>query len=56
MITAALEGALLTEDELAAGETAWRDYPDPFGSWHTDPCDVLDLAEASTVDSRKDQA
>nr|WP_242613157.1 GTP-binding protein [Herbihabitans rhizosphaerae] len=39
-ITATLRAALLTDDELAEGETAWRGYPDPFGSWHQDPCDT----------------
>ncbi|SFQ58481.1 GTPase, G3E family [Amycolatopsis arida] len=37
-IDAALTGALLTDAELAAGPEAWRDYPDPFGEWHADPC------------------
>ncbi|MGH3544638.1 MAG: ribosome hibernation factor-recruiting GTPase MRF [Mycobacteriales bacterium] len=38
-VIAALHEALLTDEELAAGEAAWREYPDPFGSWHTEPCD-----------------
>jgi G3E family GTPase len=38
-IEAALAAALLTDAELAAGEAAWRTFPDPFGWWHTDPCD-----------------
>jgi G3E family GTPase len=38
-ITAALARALLTDEELAAGEQAWLAYPDPFG----DPCAVTDL-------------
>ncbi|RJQ74650.1 cobalamin biosynthesis protein CobW [Pseudonocardiaceae bacterium YIM PH 21723] len=38
-ITAALDAALLTDEELAAGEAEWRAYPDPFGEWHTEPCD-----------------
>lgn len=37
-ITAALAGALLTDEELAEGEDAWARYPDPFDSWHADPC------------------
>lgn len=37
-IAAALRGALLTERELAEGWRRWQDYPDPFDSWHTDPC------------------
>ncbi len=38
-IDACLREALLTDPELAAGEDAWRDLPDPFGWWHTDPCE-----------------
>ncbi|PRX45159.1 G3E family GTPase [Prauserella shujinwangii] len=38
-IEAALRGALLTDAELAEGRTAWRAYPDPFGEWHTEPCE-----------------
>ncbi|MFR9730996.1 ribosome hibernation factor-recruiting GTPase MRF [Saccharopolyspora sp. MS10] len=34
----ALLGALLTDAELALGEAAWREFPDPFGEWHEDPC------------------
>jgi G3E family GTPase len=41
-IVAALDLALLTDDELAAGEAVWRAYPDPFGISHTDPCDELE--------------
>jgi G3E family GTPase len=37
-ILAALNGALLTDQELAAPHE-WRHYPDPFGDWHQDPCD-----------------
>ncbi|MUL84086.1 hypothetical protein FZI95_16210 [Mycobacterium sp. CBMA247] len=33
----ALRGALLTDDELARPDQ-WADYPDPFGDWHTEPC------------------
>jgi G3E family GTPase len=38
-IDAALRGALLTEDELAAGPEAWLRYPDPFGDRHEEPCE-----------------
>jgi G3E family GTPase len=55
-IVAALRAALLTDDELAAGEATWRHYADPFGSWHSDPCDDLDVEDVSTYDSRKDSA
>lgn len=37
-IVAALNGALLTDQELAAPDQ-WRHYRDPFGDWHQDPCD-----------------
>ncbi|QKV72521.1 GTP-binding protein [Amycolatopsis sp. Hca4] len=37
-IDAALRGALLTDEELAAGPGAWAHYPDPFGDWHEEPC------------------
>jgi G3E family GTPase len=36
-ITAALQAALLTDDELARPDL-WADYLDPFGDEHTDPC------------------
>jgi G3E family GTPase len=45
-ITDALHGALLTDAELAEGETTWRAYPDPFGWWHTEPCHGTDNTEA----------
>ncbi|MET0341373.1 MAG: zinc metallochaperone GTPase ZigA [Polyangiales bacterium] len=32
-LRARLEGCLLTDDELAAGQDAWRAYADPFESW-----------------------
>lgn len=37
-ITRALEVALLTDDELAEGWQAWREFPDPLGERHTEPC------------------
>jgi hypothetical protein len=37
-IVEALDAALLTDDELALGEAAWRRLPDPFGHRHLDPC------------------
>jgi len=40
-IVEALDAALLTDDELALGEAAWRRLPDPFGHRHLDPCDEL---------------
>lgn len=38
-IDAVLREALLDDLELAAGEPAWQHFDDPFGFWHTDPCD-----------------
>jgi G3E family GTPase len=38
-LVAALAGALVTDEELAQGEDAWRGWDDPFGFWHTDPCE-----------------
>lgn len=45
LITAALSAALLTDDELAAGEDTWRALPDPFGEWHSDPCEASGPAD-----------
>jgi G3E family GTPase len=50
-IEIALSAALLTEAELAAGEAAWRELPDPFGWWHTDPCGTTaDLLSGSRAE------
>lgn len=32
-IRAKLNACLLTDNERAQGETAWRNYPDPFQDW-----------------------
>jgi G3E family GTPase len=37
VIADALNGALLTDDELARPD-AWSHFDDPFGDWHQDPC------------------
>lgn len=42
LIDGGLRDALLTDRELAAGERAWRSYPDPFGRWHADPCPEIE--------------
>jgi G3E family GTPase len=43
-IADALNGALLTDDELAQPQS-WGHYDDPFGDWHQDPChETPDLA------------
>jgi G3E family GTPase len=48
-IRAALQGALLTDDEMnRAG--SWRTYNDPFGDWHIEPCS--DTAELSADTQR----
>ena len=44
-ITAALEAALVTDEELAAGQQAWSRWPDPFGDWHEDPCEASTPAD-----------
>lgn len=33
MMASLLESALLTDDEMAAGESTWTSYPDPLPSW-----------------------
>jgi G3E family GTPase len=38
-ILAALEGALLTDDELRTVQD-WMHYDDPFGDWHEEPCEA----------------
>lgn len=53
-LEAALTGALLTDAELAAGEQAWARYPDPFGDWHTDPCDDSQIPDNRTDATRKE--
>lgn len=48
-IDARLREALLTDAELAAGEDVWHALPDPFGWWHTEPCEpAADLGTAAT--------
>lgn len=39
----ALRGALVTDDELRR-EADWARWPDPFGQWHEDPCETVDVA------------
>ena len=54
-VVAALDAALLTDEEIALGEDAWRGFDDPFGAAHSDPCD--ELAPGAPVDrARGDQA
>lgn len=47
-IDARLREALLTDAELAAGEDTWLALPDPFGWWHTDPCETPDQPVGNT--------
>ncbi|PVZ14633.1 ribosome hibernation factor-recruiting GTPase MRF [Actinomycetospora cinnamomea] len=50
-IVEALDAALLTDDELALGEDAWRRFDDPFEHRHADPCEDL-AGEAGPVTGR----
>ncbi|MCF6737554.1 ribosome hibernation factor-recruiting GTPase MRF [Blastococcus sp. KM273129] len=56
-VISALDAALLTDDEMAAGPAAWAGLPDPFGSWHEDPCEATPAPDdrASTTD-REDRS
>ena len=55
-IEAALTGALLTDDEVTAGEEAWRTLPDPFGWWHADPCQPpAGLAAGGSTDTEHEE-
>jgi hypothetical protein len=47
-VRATLGSALLTNDELAAGTRAWRQYPNPFGHRHADPCEQTIPAHDTT--------
>ncbi|MEC3980881.1 ribosome hibernation factor-recruiting GTPase MRF [Amycolatopsis sp. H20-H5] len=58
-VEAALQGALLTDEELAAGAEVWLTYPDPFGEWHEEPCDDTELDPAkhdANASNRKDES
>jgi G3E family GTPase len=58
-IDAALRGALLTDEELAAGPGAWERYPDPFGDWHEEPCEDTEpdpaRHDATAANRKEDQ-
>lgn len=45
-VTAALEAALVTDEEFAAGQDVWSGWSDPFGEWHADPCEASTPADA----------
>ncbi len=55
-IESALTGALLTDHELAEGPAVWANYPDPFGTWHAEPCEDTDVPEgrADATATRRD--
>ncbi|WP_100499282.1 ribosome hibernation factor-recruiting GTPase MRF [Geodermatophilus chilensis] len=48
-ITAALHAAVLTEAEWAAGPEAWNRYPDPFDTFHEDPCEASVPADGAAT-------
>ncbi len=57
-VEAALRGALLTDEELAAGQREWLRYPDPFGEWHEEPCEDTETdpeKHDANVSERKDE-
>lgn len=49
-ITEALRAACVNDVELAAGQEFWDTLDDPFGQFHADPCDDVDI-EAPMADS-----
>jgi hypothetical protein len=55
VVNVALQAALVTDAELAAGEQAWRLWADPFGALHSDPCEPAEPAEAYDQDRRSDR-
>lgn len=54
-IVDALNAALLTDDELAQPDR-WADYSDPFGQWHTEPCQpgIDEPATSARHDAHRD--
>ena len=42
LVRAALETALLTDQEMAAGEAVWAAFPDPFTPWQVETADDTD--------------
>ncbi|WP_045824002.1 ribosome hibernation factor-recruiting GTPase MRF [Williamsia herbipolensis] len=52
-IVETLGAACLTDAEMAAGQAAWDRWPDPFGTFHRDPCadsEPLDDAGPESTD------
>ena len=55
MLTHSMAPADITT-ELAAGEDAWRTYPEPFGVSHPDPCATpLNSTTGESPARRQDQ-
>lgn len=48
-IRSALDGALVTDAELAGGPEYLAALPSPFGTEHHDPCDDLELSDRSSA-------
>lgn len=53
VITAALDAALITDAELAAGEQQWWTWPDPFGRFRADPCVPAEHPDANDETRRR---
>lgn len=51
----ALRGALVTDQEFEHPEQ-WAGYSDPFGDWHTDPCDDVTAPIASGDGEGRDRS
>ncbi|MGC5248520.1 ribosome hibernation factor-recruiting GTPase MRF [Gordonia sp. DT219] len=51
-ISQALAAACLDDAEMAAGPDAWREFDDPFGTEHTDPCDEMTLTDPAVAEYR----
>lgn len=54
-IDAALTRALLTPEEIAAGPEVWALYHDPFGAWHTEPCEDTEIPDGRTDATRSEE-
>ena len=57
-VVAALDAALLTDEEYALGPDAWAELPDPFGAWHEEPCEAGSPADddSTHVTYREDRS
>ncbi|GAA4404383.1 hypothetical protein GCM10023147_46810 [Tsukamurella soli] len=52
----ALEWALVTDAEFAAGPRVWAGWDDPFGNFHVDPCETEVLAESTRETTKREGA